>query len=334
MSKSLSFILPCYNVERYIVDCLDSIYAQGLTEEVFEVICVNDCSNDGTRSIITEYAKRHSNLILIDHTKNSGGCGIPRNTGLRRAIGDYICFVDADDILPLNAMKNILFIAQEDNLDILLYNHIGLSNGVFYENSLKYSDSVVLTGGGYVEKCLLGNIGKFASAWAKLFKRVFLLQHSIWYTNLIMSEDPVFSWEAMICASRVKSIHNTGYIFRANDNSMTSGKKMRKLNVFYAASILYPNALVTLLDRYRDVAPTVIRKGIVNEIKTEISGFFQKYLSYGEEERRMIYSRIREKTSPVWRLNEYMNRKQKIAFKMRKMGFGVFDAVVKKLFNN
>lgn len=334
MSKKLSFVLPCYNVERYIADCLDSIYAQGLTEDEFEVVCVNDCSTDGTRSIISEYEKKHSNLTLIDHLKNSGGCGVPRNTGFRNAIGDYICFVDADDMLPKNAMKSICYIAQEDNLDILLYNHIVLCNGTYYESKIKYSDSDVLSGGDYVEKCLNGNIGIFASAWSKLFNRTFLLRHSIWYTDLIMSEDPVFSWEAMICANRVKSIHDTGYIFRANDNSMTSSKKMRKLSVFYSVSILYPNALVTLLDRYRDNAPCVIRKAIVNEIKTEIGGFFKKYLSYGEEGRREIYSLILEKASPIRRLSKYMNRKQKIAFLSRKMGYGIFDTIVKKLFNN
>jgi len=325
--------LPCYNVEHYIADCLNSIYAQGLTEEEFEVICVNDCSTDGTRLIIMEYTKEHTNLTLIDHLKNSGGCGVPRNTGLRSAVGDYICFVDADDMLPQNAMKNICYVAQEDNLDILLYNHIALCNGTYYENKIKYSDSDVFSGSDYVEKCLQGgNIGRFAPAWSKLFNRTFLLKHSIWYTDLIMSEDPVFSWEAMICAKRVKSISDTGYIFRANDNSMTSSQKMRKLSVFYAVSILYPIALVTLLDRYRDNAPSVIRKGIVNEIKTEISGFFSKYLSYGEDDRKEIYSMIRKKNTQIGKLNKYMNRKQKMAFLSRKMGYGIFDAIVKKLY--
>lgn len=331
MSKKLSFILPCYNVERYVVDCLDSIYAQELEEEEFEVICVNDCSTDGTRSLIVEYAREHTNMILIDHAENSHGCGIPRNTGIRRAEGDYICFVDADDILPQNVMKNICGVAQEENLDILLYNHIIFSKGVYRENKVMYSESDILSGGDFVEKSLHGDIGRVASAWAKLFKRDFLFKHSIWYTDLIMSEDPVFSWEAMICANRVKSIKDTGYIFRSNDSSMTSGMKLKELDNFYAVSILYPNALMTLLDKYSNAAPDVIQNGMVNAIKTQINGFFRKYLSYGEEDRRKIYSMIRNKTAMIRRLSEYMNRKQKFAILSRRMGYGIFDAVVKNL---
>lgn len=333
MSKKLSFVLPCYNVECYIADCLDSIYAQDLPEEDFEVICVNDCSTDGTCMIIEEWQIAHSNLHLIHHPKNMHA-GIARNTGIKHAIGDYVCFVDADDMLPEKVMKKIVLAAMDDAVDVLLYNNVVDVKGVSVKERVWYPDSSVMSGGDYVENYLNGNIGKLGSPWAKLFNRFFLLKHSIWYTDLIMSEDPVFSWEAMICANRVKSINDTGYIFRANDNSMTSGQKMRKLSVFYAVSILYPNALVTLLDRYRDNAPSVIRKGIVNEIKTEINGFFSKYLSYGEDERKEIYSMIRKKAAPVWELNKYMNRKQKVAFLSRKMGYGIFDAVVKKLYNN
>ena len=236
-------------------------------------------------------------------------------------------------MLPYGVMKDIWFIAQKEHLDILLYNNSIYYNGIFYKESIDYLDSDILSGGDYVENCLQGKIGKLGSPWAKLFNRSFLLNHSIWFSDLIVSQDVPFVWEAIICAKRVKSISKVGYIYKGNEYSMTSKSNYKKPYVFYSASILYPNVLVTLLNRYRD-APIVIQKGIENEIKTEIIGFFKKYLSYGEEGRRGIYSIIREKTSPVWRMNKYMNRKQKIAFLLRNLGFGTFDAVVKKLFNN
>lgn len=332
MSKKVSFILPCYNVERYVTECLDSLYSQGLLEDEFEVICVNDCSTDNTRSIIEHYAQNHKNLLLLDHLVNSGGCGIPRNTGMKSADGDYICFVDADDWLPQNSMKDICNIASDNNLDIILFNYIISTDGVINEDKIKYPDSEVLSGEEFVDKCLHGNIGKFASAWSKMFKRTFLLQHSIWYTDLIMSEDPVFSWEAMICANRVKSISNNGYIYRMNHSSMTSSINIKKPSKLYATSIQYPNALLVIMDKHGNAIPDVFRRGIVNEIRSEISGFFEKYLTYGEDGRRELYSMIRKQTAPVWKLSEYMNRRQKIAFLLRKMGFGIFDTFVKKNF--
>ena len=81
MTIKLSYILPIYNVERYLIDCLDSIYAQNIPEESFEVICVNDCSPDCSRDVILEYQKAHKNLVLIDHTENKKAGGA-RNTGL------------------------------------------------------------------------------------------------------------------------------------------------------------------------------------------------------------------------------------------------------------
>lgn len=332
MSVQVSFILPCYNVERYVADCLDSIYAQGLREDEYEVICVNDCSTDGTRSIIENYARRHSNLFLIDHEENSHGCGIPRNTGISKANGEYICFVDADDMLPPNVMKDICLTAHRDNLDILLFNHIVLSNGIYKENSVKYSSTMVYPGGAFVENCLAGNIGRIASAWAKLFKRSFLSLYAIRFTDLIMAEDSVFSWEAVICASRVKSISETGYIFRANDSSMTSGGKLMKPEMIFAESILYPNKLKTLEVKYRDSIHASIHKGIVNAIKTEISFFFKKYLNCGEDGKRALYSIIRRQPSQVWRLNEYLNRKQRIAFLSLFGGYTVFNCIVKAMY--
>ena len=103
--RKLSIILPCYNVERYIADCLDSIYTQDLTEDEFEVICVNDCSTDGTREVIENYAS-HSNLTLIDHAENLTAGGA-RNTGIKAAKGEYIWFVDPDDMVKLNCLHEL-----------------------------------------------------------------------------------------------------------------------------------------------------------------------------------------------------------------------------------
>lgn len=332
MSKKVSFILPCYNVERYISDCLDSIYDQDMLEDEFEVICVNDCSTDNTRSIIEEYAQNHNNLLLIDHQVNSGGCGIPRNTGMKSAVGDYICFVDADDWLPQNSMKDICNIASDNNLDIILFNYVISTEGVMSEDKIIYSNSDVLSGEEFADKYLHSNIGKVASAWSKMFKRSFLLQHSILYTDLVMFEDSVFSWEAMICAERVKSIQTVGYYYRANNYSMTSGTKLEKPYNIYTTSILYTNELLKLKNKYEKKYSKVIIKGIENAIKTEMRNFFIKYLKCGDKEKKELYSMIRMKSAPLFELRKYMNRKVKMAFFSRKFGYIIFDAAIKKLF--
>lgn len=325
----ISFVLPCYNVERYIADCLNSIYSQDLTEEEFEVICVNDCSTDGTCMIIEEWQAVHSNLHLIHHPKNMH-VGIARNTGVKHAIGKYLCFVDADDYLPKNAMKKLILDAIADDLDVSLYNNVIDYKGEILKERIVYPDSCVMSGGDFVENCLNGDIGKLGSPWSKLFNRSFLLNHSIWFSDLVYSEDAAFVWEVMICAKKVKSASDIGYVYRGNDTSFSAD--IKKPFILYTSSILYPNVLLTVLNKYGDGVPSVIREGIVNEIKTEVNGFFEKYLSYGENGRRELYSMIRQETPSIGKLNEYMNKKQKMAYLSRNMGFDLFDTAVKKLF--
>ena len=91
----LSIIIPFYKVERYIAECLDSVFAQDIPESEYEVICVNDCSPDGSRAIVLEYQKKHKNLVIIEHEKNMM-LGAARNTGLRAAKGDFVWFIDSE----------------------------------------------------------------------------------------------------------------------------------------------------------------------------------------------------------------------------------------------
>ena len=112
MSVRLSFILPCYNVGRFIADTLGSLYAQGMPEDEFEVICVNDCSTDDTHDRIAAFAQDHSNLILLDQPRNLYS-GAARNRGLEVAQGEYIWFVDSDDQAKPGMAPHLLEIARE-----------------------------------------------------------------------------------------------------------------------------------------------------------------------------------------------------------------------------
>lgn len=117
--KRLSVIVPIFGVEKYISRCLDSIYALGLHEDEFEVICVDDCSMDASVSIIQEYCKRYANLILLHHNENKKQGGA-RNTAISFASGQYVIFVDADDCLPHYDLSHLLDYMRDNDLDLLL----------------------------------------------------------------------------------------------------------------------------------------------------------------------------------------------------------------------
>ncbi len=118
---TISVVIPVYNAEKYLARCLDSIFAQSGT---FEVIAVNDGSTDKSLQILQEYAKKHSNMRVIDQ-KNQGISGA-RNTGMKAAKNKYIMFIDCDDWLEPNAFSLARKKVKEDNPDILLtgYNDV------------------------------------------------------------------------------------------------------------------------------------------------------------------------------------------------------------------
>lgn len=221
MDLKLSFILPCYNVERYIADCLNSIYTQNLPEEDYEVICVNDCSTDGTRLIIAEFEEKHSNLTLIDHEHNLTAGGA-RNTGINHAKGEYIWFVDPDDLIRPNCLSELLRKMEEEKLDILMFNFEDVDeNLVPMGDELFLDDSEVMTGQDYVVSRFMGRFNLLGIVWRCIFRTSFIKENNLAYPMIRKSQDVVFIWKALLKANRVQSSRNVYYSFRVNPHSVT-----------------------------------------------------------------------------------------------------------------
>ncbi|WP_242144835.1 MULTISPECIES: glycosyltransferase family 2 protein [unclassified Bacillus cereus group] len=121
MKKPLiSVILPIYNVEKYIVECLESLVNQTIGVENLEVIMVNDCSTDGTGAILDQYALKYDNFKVIHLEKNCGAPGKPRNIGIDLAKGKYLIFMDPDDYIPADAYETLFNVAEEYKSDFVM----------------------------------------------------------------------------------------------------------------------------------------------------------------------------------------------------------------------
>lgn len=105
MGAKVSVIIPVYNAEKYLEECLDSVLGQTLKE--IEVICLDDGSTDNSLKILQEYEKRDERLIVLSHANQ--GAGYERNKGIRIASGEYIAFVDSDDFYPNQNVLNLLY---------------------------------------------------------------------------------------------------------------------------------------------------------------------------------------------------------------------------------
>ena len=115
---AVSVIIPLYNVEKYIGECLDSLLAQTFTN--FEVIVVDDCSTDSSPAIVENYAPKFNGRLKLAHMKkNSGGAGFPRNMGIELARGEYIFFLDPDDTITPTALEELYPIAKKFDADVV-----------------------------------------------------------------------------------------------------------------------------------------------------------------------------------------------------------------------
>lgn len=130
----ISVIVPCFNVEEYLEECLDSIVNQ--TFKDIEIICVNDGSTDNTLEILNSYAERDNRFKIISQTNQ--GLSMARNIGLDNVTGEYVAFIDSDDFFDLNAFEEILEITEEKELDFLMFKLINFDEDTYEKSEFGY----------------------------------------------------------------------------------------------------------------------------------------------------------------------------------------------------
>ena len=222
----ISYVLPCYNIERFVGDCIESLCAQGLKENEFEIICVNDCTPDHTRDVIVEYQKKYRNIILIDHEKNKR-VGAARNTGFYAAQGEYIWFIDPDDIISPNAIKELLPILDKDELDFVQFGHEWMTedkqpidNPPFNLNCTFNTD--VITGVDFLheyQKRSLAYADMHSGPFVRIYRRNYLVANNIIYPEVAYYEDQFHALHGLIAAKRMRNVTKSYYSYRVVETS-------------------------------------------------------------------------------------------------------------------
>ena len=238
MNIRLSIIIPFYNVEQYIAQCLDSVYNQDIPEEEYEVICVNDASPDNSRDIVKEYQKKHKNLILVEHEVNKK-LGAARNTGRIVAKGKYIWNVDSDDMIAPNCLKEMLTICEENELDVLMFGVSEFSMNKLHAVCYTFPKSRVQSGCDWLKQYGAKCSGWISPVWMLLLNRDFLNRNSIYSPEINMSEDVPYSYAAIVSSKRMQSIDFANYLYRINEISIGhSQKKCPSVNSSYESCFI------------------------------------------------------------------------------------------------
>ena len=223
VKKKISIIIPCYNVEKYVSQCLDSIISQTMDIEELEIIIVNDKSTDNTLEVLREYEKKYSNNIILVERDTNGGLSAARNTGLQYASCEYVLFVDSDDYLNSNACKVLYERASKDDYDVVSGGII-MFCGTEVIAVKQYEDvDYNLKNPGDLKKYLLAK-GEICSAWANLYKRNFIIENDLEFSEGFLMEDVAFFIDVFNSAKKTSTISECIYMYRSNDEGIMQSK--------------------------------------------------------------------------------------------------------------
>ena len=221
-APAISVIIPMYNAEKYIAECLESIIIQ--TVHNFEVIIVDDCSNDKSTEIVERYIpKFDGRLKLFGTEKNSGSGALPRNKGLKLSRGEDVFFVDADDMIIPEALEELYISAKNFSADVVCLEKYfeandDLSNIYIAGDS---ADKPILEAENLAERVhALINRKFFLTTWSKFVRRDFLIEHEIFFPLFAPAEDDVWTYALIFYAKRLLRVPNAVYVWRQSEKSV------------------------------------------------------------------------------------------------------------------
>ena len=223
----LSIIIPIYNAELYLRRTLDSVMNQGLHDDEWELILVNDGSTDDTLSICKEYQFRYPSLIKVISQKNSG-VSSARNVGIKEASGKFIYFMDADDYLMPNGFRYLIDNFLDEEYDILTFSSTTIKD-FDGEHLPKGSIEGKIVFDGYGCDFLMNNWQTFI--WNQFYKINYIRSNNIHFQDMTISEDVMFNLQAWTKNPKVRIITSKiyRYILYDNDNQATKKRDNKHL---------------------------------------------------------------------------------------------------------
>lgn len=284
MDVLISIIIPVFNVEKYLTECLESVINQ--TYKKIEVLLIDDGSTDESGRICDDFAEKDSRIKVI-HKENQG-VSSARNKGLDLAQGEYITFIDSDDFVSSEYIEEMYKTIREDiSTEIVMCNFAHFKNGAIVESNEILPDCVDLSRDNKDCKEFLSRffcISKrtiFGSACRILWKKN-IINQCRFHTNITISEDLLFVLQTFFNAKKLKSVSHTGYFYRINEGSVTKSYKSNylssQLNLSKELEIIFSgvDGFNCILQTYNALLCYYV---FSNEIKNRNKGIWKQNIS-------------------------------------------------------
>lgn len=258
----VSIIIPVYNVEQYLKECMDSVLNQTLND--IEIICVDDCSTDNSLNILKEYTLKDDRIKLIEQPENRGAY-VARNSGLKIATGEYIGFVDPDDYIELSTYEKAYEAAKSNDSDMVVF------GGEPFEAKSSLARSALNTRDNiYIDnsfKALLNEAGSLPFVWNKIYKRSLLMDNNIKFEEERNGCDKVFCWYIFPTAKKITFISNKLYHYRI-------GRSESAVNDFWNGNI---KSMDTAIKNNKCIINRWLKMGYAQSVPDK---FLQHYINF------------------------------------------------------
>lgn len=274
----ISIIIPIYNVEQYLPQCLDSVINQ--TYPNLEIICINDGSSDGSLKVLQQYAQMDSRIVAIDQ-RNQGLSGA-RNTGLRHVHGKYVMFVDSDDWVELETCEDAVKAAQKYNADLAMWSYVREFRNESKEKYMLWDDETVFDTEevkNQLHRRLCGLLGEelrhpdyanaLETAWGKLYLSEKIIDNQVEFidTREIGTEDALFNLYALGYIERAVYLRKClNHYRKTNQGSLT---KVYNEKLFERWQRLFDYMRQYILDNH---LPQEYEKALSNRIALSLLG--------------------------------------------------------------
>lgn len=305
MEKKVSVIIPVYNVEKYLRECLDSVVTQDLDD--IEIICINDGSTDGSSRILAEYATQYEKLAILD--KENSGLSAARNSGLSVAKGKYILFLDSDDLLSdSSAVSRLYDKAEHDGLDQLFFDATVIFESEetkeknqnyieYYKRKKEYPE--IKTGKDFFSD-LQENWDFKPNACMQMLRREFLLKYNLRFIEDIVHEDEVFTLECSTVSEKTGYLAESFLVRRIREESiMTMTRKTKSILGYYSGI----DELIRFADKNVSSADERFYRSYLQRLQVMLELAARLYIKESEEEKEKLFSYMREKEGLRFRLD-------------------------------
>lgn len=306
--KKVSVIIPCYNVEEYLSQCLESLIRQSIGLENLDIICVDDASTDSTCRLLDAMANQYPDSIRVFHLPRNRKQGGARNVGLAHAQGEYVAFLDADDWVDVSIYEKLYGIAQRYGTQIIQYPMTKYYEGVVQVEDPAQIKGLIVLEDEEMRKLFLAGQALTCGSQTKFYKREFLEQVQVRFVEGRAYEEPSFVYPLLFYATRVYCTEEPLYYYRMHDAS-TMHQYVRQ------PGKLYDHALVQL-SVFQDIKN---RDGLWEKYQEEIVYYFVftyfiETLYFAEkcglelmEEHFQTMVQTVWRETPEYRSNKYLN---------------------------